>query len=271
MKLFFWPLLCSLMWITSCGNSENGPEEDTESAINSIDSIAADSLLTGPGIYLEPSDLIDVEHLLSLNFKDSFSVPLNIDSTFIAEIDAEKSEKLSAAEMSFLTQHFMAEGIAEWGMWDIEKAMKIDSLRRSGELEAYWDNLDIGMIKNSDAFAGEKIYLDSHRWIYLWGIDYSTFEACPYAEGRVIYGTLIVDGKVSNCYLLGEESNGGDPPSWGETKTYSEVTPTSISIRETSLHGEEDMDGKEIYESYISEGLITITDSTFEYESVEAK
>ncbi len=104
------------------------------------------------------------------------------------------------------------------------------------------------MMARSEASAVQLISLDDSTDLFLWLVDYSSYEACPYSAGKSIYGSLFVNKEFRNTALIGDESGGGDPPVWGSTIITSEISSEVIKLLEVQEFGDED----ENYEEVIS-------------------
>ena len=68
----------------------------------------------------------------------------------------------------------------------------IDSLKSVERYEHYLDNeIDLGMVRLAGAFEIEHIKINSNTSLFLWGLYYESYEACPYSSGYYVLGTFI--------------------------------------------------------------------------------
>lgn len=172
-----------------------------------------------------------------------------LDSLFIASLEKEEETFfLSGDEVSILQEKLVESPCTEFNTYQINEFLKMDSLNESGELEEYLSSLDIGMMARIDAGAIQLISLNDSSDIFLWFLDYNTFEACPYASGTAVYGSLFVNKEFRNTAVLGDISGGGDPPVWGRTLITSIIQGQEIKIVEIEEYGDEYYDEeKETY------------------------
>jgi len=169
-----------------------------------------------------------------------------VDSTFFNSLNLEKYKSLKTKEVKLLSEKYLN---FEGNLNDfvINDFFFIDSLKDNNAYDGYAENIDIGMVKISQAFALHKfILLD--KLILTWGIYYSTYEACPYGAGTYIFLSVFKDGKLQKTYNIGEDSGGGDAPYWSETKMYSVLDNTGkISVKTVSqTGGDTDEKGNEL-------------------------
>lgn len=121
----------------------------------------------------------------------------------------------------------------------IDQYLFLDSLKVEGEYDNYgWD---IGMIMYASNFIADTIEISENQKLLIWGIDESTYEACPYGSWRMLYATLLDNNEPVVTFCVGEESGGGDPPAFGETRMYTTIDKSfNIDILRTNISGEED-------------------------------
>ena len=172
-----------------------------------------------------------------------------LDSNYIAALDIEAEESfLSADEVNMLKATLLNNRNTGGNSYQIDDFMRFDSLKQAGKYEEYRNSLDIGMMARADAAAVQLVTIDDSTDIFLWLIDYSTYEACPYAAGTTIYGSLFVNREFRNTALLGDESGGGDPPVWGRTLITAVISSEEIKIYELQEWGDEEYNEED--ESY---------------------
>lgn len=165
----------------------------------------------------------EIEALLS-NFSDEQDLPLVIDSSFFKH-NAEKRDrnKLHTTEVKMLASKLNQHELSMDALWNIDNFHWLDSIIQSAAYEEYLQNLDIGMMKESFAIAVNKLNLDEQTVLLVWSLTYSTYEACPFAAGTLIMGTLMYQKEITNCVILGEISSAGDPPVGVDRKIYSSI------------------------------------------------
>jgi hypothetical protein len=99
--------------------------------------------------------------------------------------------------------------------WKLLKFIEIDSLKTAKAYEKYVQDLDIGQIKNAYADIYDTLLYPNGK-IIVWGLKISSYEACPYFEGKTIYLTTISnEGIFKATAAILEISSGGDAPAFG--------------------------------------------------------
>jgi hypothetical protein len=206
---------------------------------------------------------IDLDLLLTKVDSDTaYHVPFHLDSIYMSTFEDLDASTLTNAEVEYLSTNLVDNTPTNWSSYSIQSFIDIDSMRLMGTYENYVDNLDIGMMKESDANIHQKIIIDENNYILLWSITYSTYEACPYASGIVVFGTYFYNNLALNTATLGENSGGGDAPYWGSTFITSQINSTLII---TNKHEES---GGEIDEE-TGEDIIEISDKEFKVNLTE--
>ena len=114
----------------------------------------------------------------------------------------------------------------------------IDSLKSVERYDHYLDNeIHEGMVRISDAFEIEHIKINSNTSLFLWGLYFESFEACPYSSGQYIMGTFIHNKKPSSVAVLGESYSAADAPFSFDKKTSAIINGSAIQILNTKVQG----------------------------------
>lgn len=255
-----------LTLLAGCDSSENIDNEDVvnSGAVGLVDSTTTDEVI------VEIND-----HLQTILNKSSanYDLPLQMDTNFVMEIDFEakaEQQALNFENVRYLTKNLIENDPTEAATYIINSFLSIDSLKAEGEYEEYVNSLDLGMMKESQAFAEGIIAVSGKNNILLWSLDYSTYEACPYASGALVFGTFLENYEVVNTVLLAEVSGGADAPFWWETRVSSVIRSTDIkTIRIERSGGDEDKNGKEIIEKTEDHYTVEIMEEGFEVSTHE--
>lgn len=129
------------------------------------------------------------------------------------------------------------------GDFTISQWMEIDSIKANGKYPAYLEKLDIGQTKDSRGWIYDTIPLAEGN-AYVWGIWYTSYEACPYFSGKDIYLTTVSkEGKPVATIKLTKVSSGGDPPAFGSDWGACQIGEDFIMCKDTSMYGEYGDDG----------------------------
>lgn len=273
MRRFYSHLFISFL-LFSCGGEA---AEQTETAESNIDTVSIDTLqIDTLTIEENPEKIqIDVSKLLA-KAEVSFTtedLPLSIDSAFIADycaVPEEDDYNMTGDEAKYLSFDMCDNNPTEMIDWKVQTFIRLDSIRKNGGWDDYQESLDLGQARYSNANVIGKIQLSDQTFILLWHIQYATYEACPYAEGSYVLGTLFTKDVGINTTLLAELSGGGDPPAWGDTKVTSLVSSDQIVTESLERWGEEDYEsGEEFVEEREGKVVINILATGFEEESEE--
>lgn len=200
----YFVAILSLLALTACNESEK------ESKNNGVDStqVSIDTVFSSASF-----DLKDFKKL---------ELPMIIDSTYILKADT--SDKLHYYHVRNLKSLFPDTILNSGLKYTINAFCEIDSLKETGAYTEYLKKLDIGMTKSSIAFKIGYVALASDLNVFLWGIEYSSYEACPYFSGKVLIATYINENGRNSSFLIAESSGAGDPPATSKTDFWSTIT-----------------------------------------------
>ncbi|NOQ71233.1 MAG: hypothetical protein GQ574_04495 [Crocinitomix sp.] len=252
----YYPIIAFVLlaFVQACGSETN--TEPLTDEVQTLEEVI-DTAIVEP---LVEEKIVINDHLQAILDKSdtTYQLPINVDTNFVNAIDFE--QKSIQTSLSFENGRYLGARLLENAptgnaTYNIEVFCKIDSLKSEGEYEDYVNNLDIGMMQVAEAFVEGLIEIDSSKLILLWSITFSTYEACPYASGSLVFGTLLHNYEVQNTMLLAEVSGGGDPPSWGETRISTSISKT-LEMKTNSINQYGDSDEGEvetIAESYLTE------------------
>ncbi len=244
----------------SCTENETNVESDNH-VVDNLEIVDSSDI---ESVENEMVISVELENIL-LKSDTTYSTPFSLDSNFVTELDDtdEEKKRLSNQDVQFLSQNLVKNEPTDWSKYAITSFIEVDSMRLMNTYEAYVESIDIGMIQEADAYFNSKVVINDNAYLLLWSISYSTYEACPYASGTVIYGTFIYDNEAINTVTLGESSGGGDAPYWGTTFITSQINSTSIvSEKISESGGDEDPEtGEEIVEKSLKSFSLKITKS----------
>jgi hypothetical protein len=261
MKIYSFLTIVLFVFIQSCGSEI---ESDPKVSEIQVPELTQDTTVTVA--VEEPKPEISAHLQTILDKSDTtYFLPMAVDTNFIKVIDF--NDKSDRTALNFENGQYLGARILESaptfeGEYYMEVFCELDSLKSAGAYADYVNNLDIGMMQVADAFVEGIIDLGEGKHMLLWSINFSTYEACPYASGAAVYGTLLSNYEVQNTMLLAEVSGGGDPPAWGDTNVSTEIT-AEFEIETYSLNrsGEDEGPADIIEETYVTR----IGDSGFEF------
>ncbi len=177
------------------------------------------------------------------------SEEIKIDSLGLEKIFADSSLKsVNASEILELTQN-LADTSLFSGLDD--GFLRLDSIKKAGGYENYLSHLDIGMYKDIRAIHYKDLSIGDTKTVKLWGFDYSSYEACPYANGKVVFVSVFENGKNTACVPFCYFQNWADAPFYENLKTNSILDKDgNLTLTEHQINGGVDEKDKD----YSSQG-----------------
>jgi len=139
-------------------------------------------------------------------------LPFKTDSVFFKEFTP--GMEMDDASLKLLISNFS--GGEDFGDNYVFEVLRLNHLKRMSQYEDYVNLLDLGQLKDANAYWIGRIEKGDTALI-LWNVQYSSYEACPFYAGNEIFVSLIHEGIVKKCVKIGEYSSGGDAPYWFES------------------------------------------------------
>ncbi|MBL4704564.1 MAG: hypothetical protein JKY54_08580 [Flavobacteriales bacterium] len=233
---YFFGFAVFLFALTSCGETEKPKpvNHNHEVHVDDVDTILFAVETVVPAVILPiVSQILDKCNSVEQS-------PFLVDSNYLQLLAADNfqnTSNLSSEEVKFLSSSLFDHQLTEWSENHISSFLEIDSIRTNDQFEEYENNIDIGMILHSEANTLHNIKFSDTSNLLLWTISYSTYEACPYASGSIVWGSFFVKDVLQNTALIGESSGGSDAPYWGGTEITSAIKNTSISMHKVEENG----------------------------------
>jgi hypothetical protein len=167
---------------------------------------------------------------------NAISEEIKLDSLGLEKIFADTTLKLvNALDIKELTKN-LADTSLFYGLGD--GFLKLDSIKKTNSYPDYVSHLDIGMYKDIKAVLYKDIDLGEGNVLKIWGFDYQTYEACPYANGKVILVSSIKDSKNVGCVPFAYFHNWADATFYDSFKTNSVLDKMgNLTIIETVNNG----------------------------------
>ncbi len=249
-------ILSLVVLIASCGNNKKTKNiiVDNEHKTDSV-------------VFKNPPLDLAIQKMLPL-FDETNDLPFLADSSIINHL--KKYDSISTNEVKLLSLKKIKHSLSDESNYQLKTFLFIDSIKRAGGYAAYIENLDIGMTKFANAYAIKRVNLDIYTMALIWGINTSTFEACPYANETYIYITIVHKGKVTSSFVLAEDLQAGDPPvSMSRTVNARINRDMTIDI-ELYEESDEDIDApkieinKENYILTLNDGKLIVTNENKE-------
>jgi len=194
-------------------------------------------------------------------FKD-ITLPFTVDTALLFKL--EKGDSLGSFEIKTLAANCFKHDLLESFEYDLNTFYKIDSIKAAGKYRQYCDSVSIGMTKVSAAHALGEFQLDANTLILVWGLNTSSYEACPYSSTWAAYFTVIYKGNVGETFLLGEYISAGDAPVSMERTVSSKFIADGTITMDVYQVNDEDMDlpeveiTKEQYTFAVKDGAIKL-------------
>ncbi len=160
-------------------------------------------------------------------FKKELSAPLTIDSAFINNLDT--LEALGGGLLEDLKKDSLNTDISGDIRSSVQGCILIDRLKQQGRYQNYLDSLDIGMLKNAMAFTIGKIKVGD-RFLLLWGINESSYDACPLYSGTSIIASWPTNDGGFTHIVAAEMYDAADAPLALWRRTSSTLGSSEISV-----------------------------------------
>lgn len=136
-------------------------------------------------------------------------LPFRADSSFLEKLDAQKFVLLDNDQILSLYSNYVPS--EKWNSYYVDEVIGMNLRKRNSTYESYLESLDLTMLKDANAFAIQ-LFAKNDVAFMLWGIEYSSYEACPFYAGWELYLSVIKEGKVDKCIKVGGIQSAGDPP-----------------------------------------------------------
>lgn len=241
--IFYLYIIITASIFTSCNSSKQDKEKETN-----------DSAVVATNV--------EMQKLMDL-FKDQITLPLIVDSTFLAK---EKfGDSLGTNELKLLTENRFKHELMDPLEYELDDFYKIDSIKTTGTYPQWCDKLDIGMTKYANAYAAGKIELDPNTILLVWVLKIESYEACPWSSGTAVYLTPIKNGVPVETFIAGENYGAGDAPVWMIRDVYSKLN-TDGTLAMSWRQENDDADGTE---SEVEERKYTFSIKDGKWQSVK--
>ena len=243
----------AILLLVSC--SEKKEEQNVQTA--SADSLAVNNVET---------DFLFKE----AEFK-KLSLPFTMDTLFIQKVDT--NNRITYQQVRALGINFLKSELGDGLSYDFNTFCEIDSLKQVGKYVDYVNHLDIGMTKRCIAYKLGFMDIGNNK-LFIWGIDASSYEACPYFSGTKIIATFLNGEKEVTHFTIAEISGGGDPPASGNDQITAVIyADGKITIDHLNVGDDSDLPGKDVSETIIDlkiEGnKVVVVDTKKEIKSKE--
>jgi hypothetical protein len=170
---------------------------------------------------------------------------LEIDSTFLEQVDT--SQKLSYQFIRNLNGKQIDIECSTFLQSFLHNFCFIDSLRSAGAYNQYLDSIDIGMVREAQAFKLDEKKVGNQQ-LLIWCLEMISYEACPVFGGRMVLATYGHHGNYTNI-PLGMNYAVADPPFFLSANVYSRLQGDSLFLSsvETSENDEDSVPQKKEY------------------------
>lgn len=164
--------------------------------------------------------------------KSEFDSMLEIDSLFFEQLAETPNQYnlLKGKDVLFLVSKFDPLKVSAYFYDVIPEYLKLDSLKLVGKYESYLETIDIGQIRNAHSFLVKELSLSSTMTAKLWGISYTSYEACPFYHGTSIFLSIYQGDDLKTTIQVGSKYDISDPPMTFESRIYSFQESMDIKI-----------------------------------------
>lgn len=203
---------------------------------------------------------------------NTLQLPLNIDTTYVMKIDT--NDRIPYQQVRALGSNFLKNEQTNGLEYEINKFCEIDSLKQEDKYKEYIEKLDLGMTKKSIAFKIGLLSFSNGSKLFLWGIESSSYEACPFFSARTVIGTFVNDNKQNTHFIIAGRSGAGDPPSMMNEDISAKINADGrIEIESVMVNDDLDIAGQETKKESVilkaEKNKIQIADSKKETTNTE--
>ncbi|TNF47004.1 MAG: hypothetical protein EP305_09240 [Bacteroidetes bacterium] len=191
-------------------------------------------------IAYEPKFPDSLKKLIS-NFNTS-ELPFRADSNLLEKLDAQKFVLLDNEQILSLYSNYVPS--EKWNSYYVDEVIGMNLRKRNSTYESYLESLDLAMLKDANAYAIQ-LFAKEDIGLMLWGIEYSSYEACPFYAGWELYVSVIKEGKVDKCIKVGGIQSAGDPPAMSSIMGLFDLNSDLKLTRKLYREFTEDMDAGE--------------------------
>jgi hypothetical protein len=213
-KITHFSLICLFtIFNFACGAEKKVQDNEVKT------SVKADSLVSTVIPKVMPKIEMDSTlAALAPKFQDTTFAPFGK----IGKKDLEKTKNgqaLNAKEVKALTQKLVKHWTIDFPKFYLKKFDEIESATRRGTYKEWLqDNGNEGNIIFAKAYSNSKIHFYGNIDFLIWTLHHRTAEACPFAEGIVVFATTVIEGKIGETFVLASDLSAGDAPISSETK-----------------------------------------------------
>jgi hypothetical protein len=251
---FFCPYICSMNILNKIFTLST-----VLIAFSCTNNSGKEALVNNTADTLKTEMIPSVEGFNESHFK-TLRLPLNIDTNFV--MDADTNDRLNYL---MHLRSVMTKGVESELEYHLKDLHMIDSLKLNDGYTEYVKKLDIGMIKNSIAFRIGHVSMAAGK-IFLWGIDYGSYEACPYFSGKLVIASVFSTKGEPKHFIVGKRGGAGDPPSTMHEDIVSTIeNDGTITTKIITVGDDLDVPGEEktirTVKRMLNEGGIEITEN----------
>lgn len=224
----------------------------------------------------DTTDTLTIEYIDSTGSLEKFTegiLPYTVDSIALSDKNLVDEKILSSAFVLRVLKNQLKHVDGKNSEYYLKDFLHIDSCLQIMTEEEFNNTLDIGMMKTVTLYAGNFFILKNGNKAFTWYMKFSTYEACPYSAGIIMYCTILdKSGNQVSSIIIGESSGGGDAPYYSNTELYSVISNDYfISVKDTQVNGGDEEEGKTISETTKSEFKYQIVPETGEIKKISEK
>ncbi len=198
----------------SCENKETGHLKDTQTG---KDTILTEKTPLPTANTLEKRQMDSNLLRIISKFQDTTFAPFGKISEGVLE-QTKKGIELHTEEVRLLTQYVAAHWSLDFPKFYLKKFYEIDSAKQINQYKNWLQNNNSeGNIIQTTIYANQKMNFYGETDLLFWTLHHRTAEACPFAEGQVIFATIVHEGQLGDTFILASRLSAGDAPISSET------------------------------------------------------
>jgi hypothetical protein len=256
MKTISYILIVVIIFMISCNN-------DSKNAINNFSTTLNDTFSNAPPLDTCGNLIKFIEGTL----------PYSVDSATLSDEKLNEEQMLNSMFVINILKNQIKAADNKVSDNYLTSYLHIDSCLKKMTEDEFNNTLDIGMMKTVLLYAGNYLFLQNGNIAYTWYIKFSTYDACPFYAGTIMFLTVFnKSGEQLSTITIGENTGGGDAPYYSSTDTYSVIDKDFvITIKNTQINGGDEENGKTICETTKSEFKFQVVPETGAINKISEK
>lgn len=147
-----------------------------------------------------------------------------------ALVQTKKGKELHNKDVRRLTKHLAKHWSLDFPRFYLQKFYEIDTAKQINHYKDWLQtNGSEGNIVQATVYANQKMDFYGETDLLFWTLHHRTAEACPFAEGQVVFATIVHQGQIGDTFVIASRLSAGDAP------ISSEATVQTLLLGDASM------------------------------------